>query len=144
MKTYPLTMLYDESCPICKLEIDNLRARDDKSLLAFVDVSAPDFNVDTYGIARADLMALIHAVKGDGTIVKGVEVFRLAYGAVGLGWLTRPTGWPLLQPLFDRSYVWLADHRYVLSNKFGWLLTRVAAQRANKRARACKEGRCDF
>jgi DCC1-like thiol-disulfide oxidoreductase len=50
MDTYPLTVLYEETCPLCKLEIDNLRARDAKGLLRFVDVSAPDFDPLPYGV----------------------------------------------------------------------------------------------
>jgi predicted DCC family thiol-disulfide oxidoreductase YuxK len=142
MSTYPLTLLYDEACPLCKLEIDNLKARNDAGLLRFVDVSAPDFDPTPYGVPLADMLALIHAVKGDGSVVRGVEVFRLAYGAVGLGWITRPTGWPLLKPLFDRAYVHLARHRYLVSRHFAWLLFGIAAKRAERRSRACKEGYC--
>ena len=144
MSTYPLTLLYDESCPLCKLEIDNLKARNSKGLLAFVDASAPDFDSAQYAIPRTDLMAVIHAETADGTMVKGMAVFRLAYDAVGLGWLTRPTAWPILQPLFDRAYIWLADNRHGLSRKFGWLVTSVTAYRADQRAKGCKQGRCDI
>lgn len=143
MSTYPLTLLYDEACPLCKLEIDNLKARNGEGLLRFVDVSAPDFDPAPYGVPLSDMLALIHAVKGDGSVVRGVEVFRLAYDAVGLGWITRPTGWPLLKPLFDRAYVHLARHRYFVSRRFAWLLFGIAAKRAERRSRACKEGYCN-
>ena len=142
MNTYPLTLLYEEACPLCKLEMDNLKARNAKGLLRFVDISAPDFDPAPYGVPLEDMMALIHAVKADGDTIKGVEVFRLAYGAVGLGWLTAPTGWSGLSPLFDRGYVWLARNRHRLSDTFGWLLHAIAARRTAQRVRACKSGNC--
>ncbi len=144
MTTYPLTLLYEEACPLCKLEVDNLKARNTRGLLLFVDVSAPDFDPAPYGVPLSDMLEAIHAVKADGTMVKGVEVFRLAYGAVGLGWLTSPTGLPLLKPLFDRAYVHLARNRHWLSDKFAWLLSGIAAKRAEQRSRQCRDGQCEI
>ena len=144
METYPLTLLYEEACPLCKLEVDNLKARNDKGLLRFVDVSAPGFDPAPYGVSLSDMMEAIHAVKPDGSVIRGVEVFRLAYGAVGLGWLTMPTGWPFLKPLFDRGYIHLARNRHGLSGKFAWLLSGIAARRADRRSRRCREGHCDL
>lgn len=143
MDAYPLTLLYDEACPLCKSEIDNLKARNEAGTLRFVDVSDPDFDPTPYSVPLADMMAVIHAVRGDGSLVKGVEVFRLAYGAVGLGWITRPTAWPLLKPLFDRAYIHLARNRYLVSERLAWLLFGIAARRAERRSRACKDGLCE-
>ena len=38
--TYPLTLLYDAQCPVCALEMDHLRSRNDAGRLRFVDISA--------------------------------------------------------------------------------------------------------
>lgn len=142
MSAYPLTVLYEEACPLCKLEIDNLKARNHKNLLRFVDVSAPDFDPTPYGVPLSEMLEAIHAVRGDGTVIKGVEVFRLAYAAVGLGWITSPTGWPVLKPFFDWAYVRVARNRHRISSKLGWLLFGLAAKRAERRSRACKDGVC--
>ncbi len=142
MNTYPLTLLYDEACPLCRLEMDNLKSRNAKGLLRFVDISAADFDPAPYGVSLADMRASIHAVKADGEMVKGVAVFRLAYAAVGLGWITAPTGWPGLRPWFDRAYAWFARNRYDVSDKFEWLLQAIAARRTAQRVRACKSGNC--
>lgn len=144
MTTYPLTLLYEETCPLCKLEIDNLKARDRDGLLRFVDVSAADFDPEPYGVPLAAMLEAIHAVKADGTLIRGVEVFRLAYAAVGLGWITRPTGWPLLKPLFDRAYVHLARHRHRISASLAFVLFGIAARRAHRRSQSCKGGTCAF
>ncbi|MFZ6817331.1 thiol-disulfide oxidoreductase DCC family protein [Undibacterium sp. Ji22W] len=146
MNDYPLTLLYDESCPLCKLEIDNLKARNDRNLLRFIDVSAEDFDDSQYLASKKEMMEIIHAIRPDGSIAKGVEVFRLAYGAVGLGWITAPTGLPLLKPLFDWAYVHVARNRYRLSNRFSAFLFKIAvdraARRAQKQSQQCKDGAC--
>jgi predicted DCC family thiol-disulfide oxidoreductase YuxK len=142
MNNYPLTLLYDESCPLCKLEIDNLKSRNDQNLLQFVDASAPDFDASAYKVDQQAVMAIIHAIRPDGSIVKGVEVFRLAYGAVGLGWITAPTNWPLLKPLSDWAYVHIARNRYLISGGFSWVFRTIAARRAVRQSQACKDGAC--
>jgi predicted DCC family thiol-disulfide oxidoreductase YuxK len=140
---FPLTLLYDGACPVCNLEMDNLKACNTARLLKFVDISAPFFDAAPYGASLAAMNGLIHAVRPDGSLVIGVEVFRLAYGAVGLGHLTAPTGWPLLKPAFDAAYKVFARNRYGISSAVGPVLTRIAAVRANRRSQACAKGACD-
>ena len=105
------TLLYDGECPLCSREIAMLRRRDRRGRLGFVDIAAPGFDAARYGTARDALMARIHGVLPDGSLVRDVEVFRRAYAAVGLGWLVAPTRWPLLRPLFDRAYRVFARNR---------------------------------
>jgi predicted DCC family thiol-disulfide oxidoreductase YuxK len=152
---YPLTLLYDGACPVCNMEMDNLKARNTQGRLKFVDISAPFFDTTPYGATLAELNGLIHAVRPDGSLVIGVEVLRLAYSAVGLGHLV-PTGWPVLKPVFDMAYAVFARNRYGFSAVFSPVLERVRAIRAARRtadidaaarkttaaASACHEGHC--
>ena len=131
---YPLTLLYDGACPVCNLEMDNLKARNCAEQLKFVDISAPFFDATPYGATLADMNGLIHAQRPDGTLVVGVEVFRLAYGAVGLGHLTAPTGWPGFKPAIDAAYAVFARNRYGFSAAFMPLLERLRALRAARRS----------
>ncbi len=142
MGIYPLTILYDESCPLCKLEIDNLRARNQAGQLRFIDVSASDYDASLCPVAKADLMRIIHAIRADGQLVHGMEVFRLAYDAVGLGWLTAATGWLLLKPAFDWLYPHIANNRNRLSWVFSGSLFSLAARRALRRSQTCKDDAC--
>ncbi len=143
--TYPLTIYYDASCHLCNGEMSNLMLRNTAGLLRFVDASAADFVSPIPGAAQAELMSMIHAVQADGQVVRGVAVFRLAYGAVGLGWLTAPTAWPVLRQLADRAYPWLVRNRYRIPRPLVALLfegpTRRAAERAAQRAH-CNEQTC--
>jgi predicted DCC family thiol-disulfide oxidoreductase YuxK len=151
---FPLTLLYDASCPVCRLEMHALRERDlakhaDAPLLRLVDISAPDFDAAPYGATLTEMNALIHGVRADGSLVIGVEVFRLAYGAVGLGHFWKPTGWRWLKPVFDQAYTAFARNRYGISKVLTPLITWIerrriekAAQRALAASRVCEGGVC--
>jgi predicted DCC family thiol-disulfide oxidoreductase YuxK len=153
---YPLTLLYDGACPVCNLEMDNLKHRNTGGQLAFTDISLPEFDPLPYGATLAEMNGLIHAVRPDGSLVVGVEVFRLAYWAVGLGYLAAPTAWPGLKTAVDAAYAVFARNRYGFSRAFMPLLTglrsiraarrvarvEAAAQTAAANAAACKSGQC--
>lgn len=144
MNPYPLTLLYDGACPVCAVEVEHLAARDTQHRLRFIDISVAGFDPQPYGVPLADMLAAMHAVRRDGTVVRGVEVFRLAYAAVGLGWITRPTGWPLLKPFFDRAYAVFARNRYRIPRSVADFLFSMAAKRAVKRTQACRNDRCEI
>jgi len=113
-----ITFLHDGECPLCAREVAMLRRLDrGRGRLAFDDIAAPGFDASRYGRSQAELMARIHGVLPDGTLIEGVEVFRRAYAAVGLGWLVAPTRWPLLRPLADAAYRWFARNRLRLTGR---------------------------
>lgn len=113
------TLLYDGNCPICQKEVAWLRSRNKQGKLALQDINATDFNPGDYGKDHAELMAEIHGVLANGSVIKGLPVFRASYQAVGLGWLLAPTGWPVLSGGFDRLYSLFARHRITLGGLFG-------------------------
>ena len=87
--------------------------------LALEDIAASDFDPNQYGCELADLMGTLHGAFPDGRMTRGVETFRQAYRAVGLGWVLAPTGWPLLRPIFDALYTLFARHRVRVGRVFG-------------------------
>lgn len=116
--TSALTILIDGLCPLCKHEGDLLRRLDGgRGRLIVQDLNAPDFDPARHGLTMDGILGQIHAIRGDGSIVTGMEVFRLAYRAVGWGWLWAPTGWPVLRPAFDAAYRWFAKNRYWLTGR---------------------------
>lgn len=128
---YPLTLYFDGSCPLCRAEMHNLELRDAGQKLRFVDISvSADYPPGTDFEA---LMTLIHAQCADGSVLRGVEVFRLAYGAVGIPWVARLTRLPGLKGLSEALYPWIARNRYRLPRVFVWWFDtalRRAAQAA--------------
>ncbi len=141
---YPLTLLYDGACPVCNLEMDNLKERNAAEQLKFVDISTSFFDPTPYGTTLAEMNGLIHAQRPDGSLVIGVEVFRLAYGAVGLGRITAPTGWPLLKPVFDAAYAVFARNRYGISAAIGPAIERLRNTRAAKRPSRLTDQRATY
>jgi predicted DCC family thiol-disulfide oxidoreductase YuxK len=140
---FPLTLLYDATCPVCSLEMDHLRERNHAGALRFVDIAAPGFDPATYGVTLAALNAEIHGVRPDGSLIRGVPVLRLAYTAAGLGWVVRPTGWAPLRPVFDVLYRLFARHRQPISRAAAPLIEALRAQRARRtvaRMSACSAG----
>ena len=129
---HPLKVFYDASCPVCALEMDHLRSRDSAGHLELVDMSAPGFDAACHGFHSADLDAAIHAVRPDGSVVRGMPALRLAYAAAGLGWLLRPTGVGPLRPVFDAAYRVFAGNRKAISRA---LAPAIAALR-NRRERS--------
>jgi predicted DCC family thiol-disulfide oxidoreductase YuxK len=121
---FPLELLYDGSCPICRYDVVRLYNADRHGQIIFIDVTAPDFEAEAYGRTRQALLARIHARRADGVIVEGPEVFRLALTALGYGWLVKPTRWPLLSQATEISYNWFARHRGSLARRFGGFYSR--------------------
>jgi predicted DCC family thiol-disulfide oxidoreductase YuxK len=121
------TILVDGECPLCAKEAALMRRLDKgRGRLAIVDIAAADFDAGRYGTTFDAVMGEIHGVTIDGRLVKGVEVFRRAYAAVGWGWMLAPTAWPGLRWVSDAVYRWFAKNRLRLTGRRG----------------ACEGGRC--
>ena len=127
---YPLTIYYESACSLCRSEMTNLILRNTAGRLRFVDISNPDFCTPPPGTTQRGLLNLMHAQRADGTVIKGVDVFRLAYRAVGLDWVAAGLEWPLLRTIADRIYPWVARHRH----QFPRWLSRVLFETAIRRA----------
>lgn len=141
---FPLTLYYDSACPLCDGEMRNLMLRNTAGLLNFVDIADPAFDAPPPNTNREQLMALMHGLTADGRVLRGVEVFRLAYGAVGIPQVAAITGRPLVAPLSEALYARIARHRYLVPRWLSHLIFGTALRRAAERAaRAnCTNGNC--
>jgi predicted DCC family thiol-disulfide oxidoreductase YuxK len=142
---WPLTLYYDGACQMCRAEMRNLEVRDAQGLLCFIDISQPGFAAYPPGTDRPAMMALLHGQRADGSILRGVEVFRLAYTAVGLPWVARLTRLPGLKAFCEAIYPVIARNRYRLPTApIRWLFEvslRRAAERSAERMH-CTDGQC--
>jgi predicted DCC family thiol-disulfide oxidoreductase YuxK len=113
MKTpWRVKVLYDGDCPLCSREVQFLERRDrGRGRIQFEDIADPSFDPAVWGLDDQKVMARIHGVLPNGAVIEGVEVFRQAYAAVGLGWLMAPTRWPGLRHLADLAYRIFAQNR---------------------------------
>lgn len=89
-----------------------------RGTLSFEDTADPNFHPESYGIT-SDPQRVIHGQLADGSIIRGMEVFRVAYREIGLGFLLAPTAWPILKPIFDCAYLIFARNRKRLGKFFG-------------------------
>jgi predicted DCC family thiol-disulfide oxidoreductase YuxK len=142
---FPMTLFYDGACRLCQTEMRSLQARDSRGLLLFVDISLADFRAFPAGTDRAVLMGQIHAQRADGTLLRGVAVFQVAYDAVGWTWVAQLLRWPGVRAFSERLYPFIAQHRYPLSRSpLLWLfeLSRRAASRSAASASGFESGPC--
>jgi predicted DCC family thiol-disulfide oxidoreductase YuxK len=129
MTAWQFKVLYDGKCPFCRLEARWLSYLNRSGGLALEDIAADGFDAGQYDSTLPELMGTLHGVFPDGRKTRGVETFRQAYRAVGMGWFLAPTGWPVLRPIFDGLYTLFARYRVRLGGLFG---------------RSCPEDRCSI
>jgi predicted DCC family thiol-disulfide oxidoreductase YuxK len=118
MSAWRIKVLIDGACPLCRREAEFWRRLDrGRGRISLEDISSRGFNPGEFGLSHSQVMDQIHGVLPSGTVVRGMEVIRRAYAAVGWGWLLAPTAWPILRPLFDRAYVWFAKNRLRITGR---------------------------
>ena len=118
MSKLQLRVLIDGACPLCRREADIWRRLDrGRGRILLEDISSRDFDPVRYGLTSEQAMGQIHGVLPSGQVIRGMDVFRQAYKAVGWDWLVRPTAWPILRPLFDRAYTWFARNRLRITRR---------------------------
>ena len=127
MDSWEFKVLYDGECPFCMLEVRWMKKINRVGRLSLEDIAGPGFDPSKYGTTLDSLMGSIHGFFPDGRMVQGMETFRQAYRALGIGWVIAPTGWPVFRPIFDLLYVAFARSRVRLGGLFG---------------RSCESGRC--
>ena len=160
-----LNLIYDSKCGVCQWEIDFLRARDTEGRLTYTDLEAPDFeeNVARNGFLDYETaLSSFHAVRADGTLLRGMPVFREAYSAVGLGWvrslqapwaISHPRS-PMVSPPLPCQQVWavydipvmakLLDFGYSVFARYRTDITRGSSLEALFAARrAARAGDCE-
>lgn len=140
-QSWKIKLLYDGECPLCVREVNFLRKRDaGRGLVAFVDIAADDYSPEANGgIDFEAAMGRIHAVLADGTIVKNIEVFRLVYETLGMGWVYAITKLPVIGAIADKIYELWADWRLAFTGRPN--LETILAER-QKRLECNPSGRC--
>ena len=114
-----LRVYFDGACPLCSREIHWLRRRIPEGSVAFKDISQSDFVDVDEARSKGRLMEEFHAQLPSGEWVTGMEAFRRLYDLAGVGYLLRPTGWPVLRSVFDAAYALFAKYRLALTSRRG-------------------------
>ena len=114
---YEFEVFYDGGCPLCVREIGMLRRWDRRGKIRFTDIDAKDFNAAEVGKSYDDLMKQMHGRLPDGTWIRGVEVFRRLYTAVGFGPVVFHSRLPVISQGLDLGYVLFARNRLRLTGR---------------------------
>jgi len=115
--SFQVEVFFDGACPLCRREIAMLRRWDRHQRIRCTDIAASDFHAEALGQSQNALMAEIHGRLPDGTWIKGVEVFRRLYAAVGFGPLVFLTRLPVLSQILDLGYRLFARNRLKLTGR---------------------------
>jgi predicted DCC family thiol-disulfide oxidoreductase YuxK len=110
-------LFFDGGCPLCRREVHWMKRWDRRGRLRFIDIDSPSFDAGSYGLRQEDLMKRIHGQLPDGTLVRGVDVFREAYARLGFAPLVtlsrlKPIAW-----LLDIAYDCFARNRLRLTGR---------------------------
>ncbi len=153
--TYPITIFYDASCPLCTREVSLLKKYDSADQIKLIDCSPTEYTGES-GYTRDAMMKLIHARDAAGQWMIGAPVFAAAYNVTGFAAIARMWGAGALQPVWRVVYPWIANNRMLLSklgaiNAITWVLHRLHARAAKRAAaqalinsKACAEDRCEI
>jgi predicted DCC family thiol-disulfide oxidoreductase YuxK len=114
---WQVEVFFDGDCPLCRREVAWFRRLDRRQRIRFTDLAMDVRAVTESGIPFDQLMAEIHGRMPDGTWIRGVEVFRRMYSAVGWTWLVAPTRWPGLRQCLDWAYRVFARNRLRLTGR---------------------------
>jgi len=111
--------LFDGDCPLCVREVNFLRAQDGgKGKVDLVDLAAEDYSPENNrGVDFVTGMATIHGITPGGDIITGIEVFKRAYAAVGLGWVYSFAKVPALLKVANRVYDFWASRRLQVTGR---------------------------
>jgi len=111
-------LFYDGECPLCRREVSWLKRRDRSGELQLIDIADPDCDPSKYNLTHEEVSRVLHGIKPDGTVLRGMDAVREAYRIVGLGWLLAPTKLPGLRAIFDTLYGCFARNRVALGRPF--------------------------
>lgn len=78
---FPLQIFYDGACSVCAGEMEIYRRKEHGDRLIFVDISSPDFDSTSHGIALEAFMHEMHAIDRQGRVYRGIEAFRAIWQA---------------------------------------------------------------
>ena len=113
-----LKIFYDGLCPLCSMEINQLRAYDTDNQLLFENIHAPDFVKRYPYIDQVRANKLLHGQLSDGGLIYGLDVTCMAWKTVGKHRWLSVLRWPFIRWFADLGYLFFARYRNSISGLF--------------------------
>ena len=100
--TQETRVLFNETCPVGRFEIDAYRRR---AVAGGLPIRFDTLDrAEDWGLTPDQAARQLHVWQG-GRILSGLEAFRALWAAMpGWRWLARVTGWPVIRPLAALAY----------------------------------------
>jgi predicted DCC family thiol-disulfide oxidoreductase YuxK len=140
--TYPISIYYDSSCPLCNQEMTRLKQLDQAGNLNLIDCSSASFAAPEGSPGKENMMQLLHVLTADGVWVIGVPAFRLAYAGVGFHFVADWLDKPYVSRVMHRIYPLIARNRYLIPGWFAEVWFNWLASQALRRSQSCSNGQC--
>jgi predicted DCC family thiol-disulfide oxidoreductase YuxK len=95
-------VLYNDTCPVCRFEIDAYRKR---ALAHGLSIRFDTLDqAKDWGLSPDQAARQLHVLQ-DGKVLAGLAAFRALWSAMpGWRWLARITGWPIIRPVVSLLY----------------------------------------
>lgn len=125
-----INMLYDSKCNLCMMEVNFLAKKDIHGKIKFTDIEDIKYDATNKmngNIDYATAMSSIHAIKSNGEIIYGVQVFYELYNVIGYGWLYSFIKLPFIKTICEYVYSYWAKYRTDLTR--GKSLDKLIQQR---------------
>lgn len=143
-----IRIYHDRSCPICRAEMEELKAIDSDNMLELIDCSVTDFtdpHAEAAGLDQQTLLNAMYIRTQDDKWLQGPDAFAHLYAALGIPGMARLWGSRRLRPFVNVGYWLFARTRKLLSalglaHIVRWFVRREA-QRAAARAAHCNSQR---
>lgn len=68
-------VFYDGACYLCSKEINHYRGKETTVPFEYIDISAPDFKAEAYGLTNDRVQLEMHVKCEEGSLKTGVEAF---------------------------------------------------------------------
>lgn len=118
-KQMMLSIFFDSHCPLCQMEMEQLKNHDDKQLIKLVDLHDEKFKQYYPHINIENAMNILHGELDTGEILYGLDVTCQAWQLVGKHKWLAILRWPIVSLFTDALYLFFAKHR----NRISYLFT---------------------
>jgi predicted DCC family thiol-disulfide oxidoreductase YuxK len=118
LNTVQYKIFLDGICHVCAEEAKFLRRNDPQKLIGFIDISAPDFNPDQFGVSVKRVNTYLHVVGSDGVMYTGLPAIIRVWNVLPkYRWVAKVLSAPGIRQLATIGYLVFAHIRPLLPKR---------------------------
>lgn len=111
-----LKIFYDGGCKVCAWEVQKYLKLDHQRKLGVIDIDAPGFKAEAYGLDRAAVRKYFHVLTTDERVISGVDAFVEIWKTLDTPVLKRAAKFARLSPVHSllrlgyEAFVWVRPY----------------------------------